>query len=245
MVYGCGAGTVKCLVFFFNFLAFIAGLGILIGAAVIYAAPGVSDKVMIELNKSEIGGIQSLKASMIALMVIGGFICLLGFLGCCGALCESGAMLCLFGTIMIAMLIIQVALGITALVSKGKIRDQLDAFLQDEAKWAFGTPPQASAGDNKNSTTACDFYKDLASHNVCCGYDATLNFGLGRCDGYQCVGDVAKIYCKDQLWTLLVRGAKVIGIVALVFIFLELAATIFGCCLWTAIRKGERLYEYA
>jgi len=244
MVYGCGAGTVKCLVFTFNFLAFIAGLGILIGAAVIYAAPGVSDKVMAELNNSDVGGIQSLKAALIALMVIGGFICLLGFLGCCGALCESGAMLCLFGTIMIAMLIIQVALGITALVSKDKLRDQLDNFLQEEAKLAFGPQATLATKDgHKNTSTACEFYKDLATHNVCCGYDATHTFP-GLCT-YNCVGDVAKIYCKDQLWTLLVRGAKVIGIVALVFIFLELAATVFGCCLWSAIRKGERLYEYA
>jgi len=239
MVYGCGANTVKCLVFTFNFLAFVAGLGILIGSAVIYAAPGVSDKVLKEVEKGGVESMQSFKVALIVGMVIGGFVCLLGFLGCCGALCESGALLCLFGTIMILMLIVQVAIGITALVSKGKIKDQLDDLLSKQAEVAFQKP------DTKPDTPECEFYVLLANSSVCCGYDEQLNFATARnqCK-YQCKSDLISRRCKDELWNLLEKGAKIIGIVALVFIFLELAATIFGCCLWTAIRKGERLYEY-
>jgi len=246
MVYGCAGNTVKCLVFTFNFLAFVAGLGILIGSAVIYAAPGVSDQVLREVEK-DVGSLQSLKAAMIVGMVIGGFICLLGFLGCCGALCESGAMLCLFGTVMVAMLIVQVAIGITAFVSKGKLQDQLDRMLLQNAEVAFNK--SAGASGHLENSAECDFYLLMANSSICCGYNATFNFTgpEGICYNQEgCTQDnVWQRPCKDELWNLLERGAKIIGILALVFILLELAATIFGCCLWTAIRKGERLYDYA
>jgi len=237
MVYGCGASTVKCLVFTFNLLAFIAGLGILITAAVFYTNPGIAHNALQEILKNA-DSLQSIKSVLIGGMVIGAFICLLGFLGCCGALMESGAMLCLFGTVMVIMLIAQVAIGITVLVAKGKVKDEVGNILEQEAV-------KAKDGHDSN-TTECNFYLDLAKQGICCGYNSSLPFQIPntKCS-YTCEGDVATKFCKDEVWKLLEYGAKAMGIVALVFIVMELAATIFGCCLWTAIRRGERLYEYA
>jgi len=245
MVYGCGATTVKCLVFFFNFLAFLAGLGLLVGSAVVYAAPGVASKVLDQIKKApedvQINSVQALHAVMITGMVVGSIICILGFLGCCGAITESGCMLCFFASLMIILLIVQLGVGIAALVSKNTLKGEFANFQEYLAKKAFKEPKDQGA---------CELYQNLADSKVCCGFNSTLSFDPKICSVSatdpsitECDPAIRNTHCDEELWKVLEHLGTVIGIVALVFLFLELAATIFACCLWSAIRRGEHLYD--
>ncbi|CAB3364974.1 Hypothetical predicted protein [Cloeon dipterum] len=62
----------------------------------------------------------------IALMVLGGTIFTISFLGCCGAIGESKCMLYTFGSILMVIFILQTIIAILLLTSKDKISKHLN-----------------------------------------------------------------------------------------------------------------------
>jgi len=227
MVFGCAANTVKCLVFFFNFLAFLAG-AILLGVGIAGLVSGAVYNKISEYATSESIAYTSIKAALYVAIAVGAIIMILGFLGCCGALCESQCLLGLFITVMTIMIVIQVAAGIVAFVYKDKVKDAVTSGLQDAS-----TKIDTDSG-------ACELWQDVQKNLPCCGMDGNpWHLVPGAKCNVTCPANGLLKKCPDELYNLLQKSAQVLGIIALCVVVLELAALIFSCCLCCSV-KGER-----
>lgn len=125
MVYGCASKTVKCLVFFFNFLAFVSEVFVSFRINILTAKTLIERKT--KINLIEVCGLALIIAGVFGLVSgtfyikiladmeegamndkfrfvlfvavgLGCALALLGCLGCCGAWCENQ---CLLGTVII------------------------------------------------------------------------------------------------------------------------------------------------
>jgi len=226
MVIGCPSKAIKCLVFFFNFLAFIAGCGLL-GAGI---AGMVNGQIYTEIAKyaeSDVNNVMSLRSALILSIVVGGILALLGFLGCCGAWCENQCLLGIFITFMLIMLIIQLTGGILAVVYKDKIKDGVTSAL-------------TKAAEKLEESEACELWKDVQKI-PCCGLDGswpTNPPGADKCSGLnvKCKGKP----CPDALTDQIKKYAGIIAGVALGCLVLEIAAIIFSCCLCRSVKEQQQ-----
>jgi len=249
MVWGCAANTVKCLVVFFNFLAFISGLAILVAAIVFLVNGKALTDFMTALKDAKIP-LDSLNEADIKVAIylgiaVGAILMLLGFLGCCGALCENQCLLGMFATIMIIMLCIQIGAAIFAFVTKDKFAGDI-----------ITKPMKDSFTKASSEQSLCNSWASMQKSLTCCGIQCAEGEQPGKCqvaptckpDGWTtpfiCTTEQMAKGCDKAMQNFLMSSAKTIGIVILVFALLELAAVIFSCCLCCEIRKGRNLYDY-
>lgn len=243
MVFGCAAQTVKCLVVFFNLLACIAGLALIIGGAIAVTDERVQklakeeaelEKIYPGENNPAIGGLVKLLYGIIA---IGCFIFLLGFLGCAGGLLENKCMLGTFIAIMIFLMITQLALGILAAVYKDKLENLVYVHLNKAADILKNiTIPL----DQKN--IEIELWENLQKNFPCCGIDGTdFITNIKEFEDKKCKKEYLppkkENGCPYQFW----EQIKSLGILAaalvLVFLVFELASIIFVCCLTCSISE--------
>jgi len=109
------AKCVKWLMFGFNLIFWISGLALIIAGAVAQSR-----------FKEYIDFLQATVTAPVLLIVVGVFICVVAFLGCCGAARDNYNMLMGFAVIVSIIFIIQFAGGIAGYVQKGKIASSLN-----------------------------------------------------------------------------------------------------------------------
>ncbi|XP_054751335.2 CD63 antigen-like isoform X1 [Lytechinus pictus] len=230
-------GSAKCikyLMFFFNFIFFIFGLGIIIGGSLTLTL--YSEYVDFTGNTGT--------AIPIALICIGVFIFLTGFFGCCGAVKENYCMLATFAFIMVLLLILELAAGISGYVK----RDDIDNLIDDNMS-------ELQQTYNESESTK-DLFDNMQKNLECCG---TLNytswFGFNDTAGYNvvpmsccitmlegCNSDVSRdpfvaerkihVYaCYPALKDLLIGNIGIIAGVAIAIAVIEIFGIAFACCL--------------
>jgi len=165
---GCGGACMKYLLFFFNFIFFVCGAAILGLGIWLQIDPKVADYISLTFDNSE------LEVAVILFCAVGGFILLVGFLGCCGACQESTCMLCLFAGLMCIIVLLQLVASVMAILFKSKIEDELQGHLTKEMHEHLGK-------DNKEAITKA--INRLQTDMKCCG---TTN--------YKDYGESSKIY---------------------------------------------------
>uniref|UniRef100_A0A0M3KFP3 Tetraspanin n=1 Tax=Anisakis simplex TaxID=6269 RepID=A0A0M3KFP3_ANISI len=74
------------------------------------------------------------QASLWVLVAVGALLFLVGFLGCCGAMCESTLLLSLYFVIVLIVTVIELGALIFAMTSKGDFNDALQKLLSEAAK---------------------------------------------------------------------------------------------------------------
>jgi CD63 antigen len=151
----------KYIIFIFNFIIAICAV-VLIVFGIIYII-NESDGVNV------FGDVFSLGALAISVGVIIFFI---AALGCCGALHENSCLLTTYAIILIVLFVIQLVLGILAVV---KIKDEDDFFNQvkDLVRDLF---------DNKDKASIAAFYA-LQSSFHCCGVNGPSDYSVTT-EGY-------------------------------------------------------------
>jgi len=229
-------------------LAFAAGAAILGGSIAAYVSDPLKQYID-ETITQEISNYGNYKTLLIFGMVIGSIIMLLGFLGCCGALMENQCLLTLFITLLSIIFVFQLVIGILVLVYKNKVQDELDHVFDLLETAAQCTPNEQKTECQTQSlptfkhADACKTYSDLNKADICCGnggvaYAACIDTEYN----FQCAVNTNGKGCKTEVWSALSKIAVTAGIVALVFLLLELAAITFGFCLCCAMRDGKGLY---
>ncbi|XP_060757514.1 tetraspanin 35 [Neoarius graeffei] len=163
---GC-FGFLKTMMFLFNGIIFLAGIGILaVGIWVkvdnnsimdlLQSLPGVPPALQQVLNVSYL------------LIAVGGLLLLLGFLGCCGAVRESRCMLLLFFVIILIVFIAEVVGAIVIAAFKGLLHtliSQVGVTIVDGIQKGYGT--------NKEVTQAWNTTMGLLK---CCGFNNYSDF---------------------------------------------------------------------
>lgn len=147
-----GKSMIKYLLFFFNLLFLVSGLGLLIAGIVV-----LND---VDDFHHFLDG--RLMAPPIILIVTGLLIFCIAFLGCYGALKESPKLLMAFAVLLGIIFIVEIAVGIAAITFKNDLRDILNTQLQ-----------KSMTRQNKDDMMAWD---TIQSKLMCCGIDGPRNW---------------------------------------------------------------------
>ncbi|KAK4286872.1 hypothetical protein Pmani_040041 [Petrolisthes manimaculis] len=102
------------------------------------------------------------------LILAGGLVFLIGFLGCCGAAMESRALLTMYGLMIVLIFLLEVTGGVLAAVYKAETKEELQNFLKHTLKKYYSTPNQA------NSVTVA--WNALMGELKCCGVNNYTDF---------------------------------------------------------------------
>lgn len=237
-----GMKCVKYLLFAFNLIFFLAGLGLIIAGALVQT----QFQTYFALLGSGING------AAILLIVVGCIVFVIGFFGCCGAYKENYCMVMTFAVLLGIIFLLEIAAGVTAYVMKGQVSN----FLQKELDMQMMN--YRFAGEVNNAVTlawnkaqeefqCCGVsgYKDWSRVNgsmgvntpdSCCDTSKASMEGCGQ--GQITVGD--KIYtrgCLDEFVKWFNDNIYIIGGVGIGLAFVQIVGIVLACCLARTIRK--------
>ena len=229
----------KIALFAVNLLFFLVGLGIAVCAALLLT----TFHEYVDFFDGSVVGVSAV------LMGIGCIIFITGFFGCCGAICENRCLVRTFGGILITLILLEVAAGVTVFVMKEQTADAVEDgmqktmqsyfennstthlwdFVQEEFQccgthnytdWFFET----SFGDNNGIISLPDSCCKVNSAN--CGAASPLSdfWDQGCADGFI-------KFLKDNIWIFV--GA------CIALIFVEFFGIILSCCLASALFVPE------
>ncbi|ELU15050.1 hypothetical protein CAPTEDRAFT_151708 [Capitella teleta] len=230
-----GMKCVKYLLFAFNLIFFLAGLGLIIAGAL----------VQTKFNDyfDFFGG--QFSAAAILLIVVGSVIFIIGFFGCCGAYKENYCMVMTFAVLLGLIFILEIAAGVTAYV----LRDKVDDFVKTSLETAI---PKY---DKENHPGVVDAWDRAQKEFECCGvYNYTDWSGQGTVkdgqvpqsccllDDLDCVTKptAANVYtsgCMQKFSIWIGDNIFIIGGVGIGLAFVQVLGVIISCCLGKSIRK--------
>jgi len=226
----CCESLVKYFMVFFNILFILAGC-VLIGFG---AWSQIASKDFLNfLGESYVN-------TPIFLMIVGGVIFLVAFLGCCGAWKESKCLIYTYAFFLAVILVAQIGAGIAAYMLKG----DLDAEVVKNMN--KGMENYEKPGFDGVTTTWDIVQKELH----CCGVENSTDWANTRPDMFTakqtpdscCVGGQKKgcgktdaekfeVGCYSLFKTKFIDNIAIIGAVALGVAGIELAIVLFACCL--------------
>jgi len=229
MVAGCGSSCVKYIFFTFNFLVFVCG-GAVLGVA-LWAR--FDDNFQYAINLALKDGakypleIQNVHIVLYIIAAIGGLLLLCGFLGCCGACCESTALLGLFFTLVLLLFLAEVAGAIYIFVRKDTIKTELKEWYK------------ASLINHYNTNEDIRKLLDETQERLqCCGASGCGDYPLPLPASCHCDAGF-RPGCFDKVFDQLKTHLTVVAVVAASLVVIELLAMIFACILCSAIRRSD------
>lgn len=149
----CGMVCLKYILFAFNFVFWLAGIGVL--------GVGIWSRIQAKDYDSFFGdgGVVTAANIMIA---AGCFVMVIGFVGCCGALKESKWLLVIYFVLLLFIFILEIAAGIFAYVKKDKVIKEIKKNVNKAVQKSYG----GSTPADKSFTTAVDKAQKKLQ---CCG----------------------------------------------------------------------------
>ncbi|EFO27888.1 hypothetical protein LOAG_00589 [Loa loa] len=230
MVHGCGNRMVKFLFFTANLL--ICLFGALIFGFSLWANLDEDFALKLEetrkIHKEDFNVLARYQAAFWVLVVIGAFLFLVGFLGCCGAMCENIMLLTAFFIIILILTTIEVGAVIFAITSKGQFKSVLHRLLSEAGKAEDKYLPNL---------------KPIEDLFYCCGAtQETMNRYMehGLCEGEL----KNKPDCFTAISDYLESTGEAVVVFAFFLLIIELFALVSTCILCKAFRYG-RPYYYA
>ncbi|XP_043939653.1 CD63 antigen [Protopterus annectens] len=119
-----GAKCVKYLLFFFNFIFWLAGLALIIIGVV----------VQVKLNKSILITDFEASGAPIVIIAVGVIIFFIAFFGCCGAWKESYCLVTTFAVLLTLIFLVEIAAAIAGYVFKDKVTMYLEKGFEEAMK---------------------------------------------------------------------------------------------------------------
>ncbi|KAE9552765.1 hypothetical protein FO519_004027 [Halicephalobus sp. NKZ332] len=230
MVYGCGNQLIKFVVFATNLLIFFCG-GLICGFS-LWAnldknfALHLSDFArQVKISDEFVDDLAKYQASLWVLVAVGALLFIVGFLGCCGALCESMLLLALQFIIILILIIVEIfALGYL-LVNRTDLLANLKHFMEESAKTTDGRMQLLP----------------IQTVLQCCGATADTMQTYkeeGRCKGMLSTAPD----CYSIISEKLENAGETIVAIGVFCVILEFASLIFNCVLFRAFRDRENPY---
>jgi len=226
---GCATSMVKYLLFFFNFLFVVGGAALVTIGALSFNGFKTYENFI---------DLKAYQAPPIGMMVVGGIIVLIAFMGCCGTVRESKCMMMTYATLLTILLIAEVAIAVGIYVYKDEFKDVLkDGLVKSMSK--YDQKEIAESWDTMQGNLKCcgiDSYKDWSTHGItevpksCC------------VDGKNCEQQVSSYYpagCLDKALADLKTEEGMYS--AIVVAAVEVLGILFGCCL--GARFGRKRYS--
>ncbi|TKR68211.1 hypothetical protein L596_024225 [Steinernema carpocapsae] len=230
MVYGCGNQVIKFLVFSTNFLIFAFG-ALTLGFSLWANLDNGFTKHLYELvnqlglDKDRFDDFAKYEASLWVLAAVGFLFLVVGFLGCCGAACESIVLLTLFFVIVLILSVIELGAVIFAIVNRTTLKDTLK-YIMDKA------------GENE---TARKNLKPIMDIIHCCGATPSTRWIFEK--EQFCLGPLAKADdCFTVVWDNMEKAGELVIIITIVALVIEFFSMVFSCILMKAFRERSPAY---
>lgn len=171
MALNCGTVFAKYLLCFFNFIFFAAG-GTVLALSIWLAVDNTSFLILTRVSENdslqEFNQPSVMEHGAYILIVAGGLVFCIGFLGCCGAVLESRVLLTIYGLTIIIIFLLEVTGGALAAVYKAETEEELQNFLKLTLKKYYSTQSTA------NSMTVS--WNALMAELKCCGVNNYTDF---------------------------------------------------------------------
>ncbi|XP_034433712.1 CD81 antigen-like [Hippoglossus hippoglossus] len=233
-VEGC-TKCIKYLLFFFNFIFWLAG-GVILGVALwLRHDPKTSN--LLELEFEGAHAPSTFYISVHILIAVGAVMMVVGFLGCYGAIQESQCLLGTFFACLVILFACEVAAGIWGFMHKDTVSKEMINFYDSVYDNAMTT----SLSDQKKQTTA-SVLKVFHETLNCCGKGlgtsimTTLTDSLGITD--ICPSSKINVSCHTRIQELFSDKVYLIGIAALVVAVIMIFEMIFSMVLCCGIRNS-------
>ncbi|XP_056604543.1 CD81 molecule a [Triplophysa dalaica] len=228
-VEGC-TKCIKYMLFFFNFIFWLAGC-VILGVS-LWLRHDTRTSSLLELKFEDKEAPSTFYISVYILIAVGAVMMFVGFLGCYGAIQESQCLLGTFFACLVILFACEVAAGIWGFMNKDKISEELITFYDS----VYDTSVSYTNPDERQGANAVlkVFHETLS----CCGkggFDTFINkLATDICP------DRAKITegCHSKIKELFSEKIYLIGIAALIVAVIMIFEMIFSMVLCCGIRNS-------
>jgi len=241
-----GMKCVKYLLFLFNLIFFLAGLGLIIAGAV----------VQTKFNNyfDFFGG--SFSGAAILLIVVGSIIFIIGFFGCCGAYKENYCMTMTFAVLLAIIFILEIAAGIAAYAMRAQARKFVsDALYTAVDKYGESNPGIMHSWNQAQTDFECcgvknytDWIRSTEKPNGANLTAGALPDSCCRENTEGCGAGMAKNYNSTVMWDAdqgclqgfeewVMDNIYIVGGVGIGLAFVQIVGIILACCLARTIKK--------
>jgi len=214
-------GTIRVILFGLNFCTLLAG-GVLLGCGV-YVKMSVNEF-------TDMNDVTAIDIAAYFLIALGCLVVVLSLFGCLGACLQNHVLLAFYFTLMLILLLLEIAIGILYAVERNVIEKQIDEAVKDTIE---------NFGDGTSSADqAVDAIQDLLQ---CCGYNdksdykkSTLLFPSSCCEGDPdtCIEEMAyDTGCKAKINSFLASQSVLVIVVVCSVAVLEILTMLAACYL--------------
>ncbi|KAI1729436.1 tetraspanin family domain-containing protein [Ditylenchus destructor] len=226
MVYGCGNQLIKFFVFVTNLLIFVFG-ALVFGFSLWANLDEDFAKHLRELAvqaKIDSGFVEDLaqyQASLWVLCAVGALLFVVGFLGCCGAACESLIMLTLFTIVIVILSAIELFTLVVLFTNRGDLLLKLHEILDVSS--------QTPEGRRNLLPLEQGFH--------CCGATQSTQ------QQYQCPAELQNAPdCYSVISSKMETGAETMVGIGVILLIVQAFSIIFSCVLCRAFRERGPAY---
>ncbi|KAF4111101.1 CD81 molecule a [Onychostoma macrolepis] len=228
-VEGC-TKCIKYMLFFFNFIFWLAGC-VILGVS-LWLRHDNKTSSLLELKYEGAEPPSTFYISVYILIAVGAVMMFVGFLGCYGAIQESQCLLGTFFACLVILFACEVAAGIWGFMHKDKISKELITFY--DSVYDRGV----SLTDNEQKQAAATVLKVFHETLNCCG-KGTLFSGAAMWLSDTCPQDKkTSDNCHTKIKELFSEKIYLIGIAALVVAVIMIFEMIFSMVLCCGIRNS-------
>ncbi|KAL5264932.1 hypothetical protein ACHWQZ_G005879 [Mnemiopsis leidyi] len=243
----CGSGLMKTLMFVFNGIVWVLGLVLFVVGVVVL----VEGK-----NWNEIVDNKTVPVSVM-LIIVGLVIAVVGFLGCCGAMKQNGAMLLIYAIVLGVIIILQCVAGILAFIysDETKLEDQIaknmDEFIKNysgksdvKTDHVFNVIMEefeccgiSGPNDWNTKTDIEKWVQDNVPDSCCVDMEDTCGWDYFKADNTN-KADIHNEGCFTKVVDGVKSNMELFGIIALVFILIEILQLLFALILRNDSKDG-------
>ncbi|XP_036420749.1 tetraspanin-1-like [Colossoma macropomum] len=235
----------KVIMCVFNGVIFLAG-GVAVSVGILVAMSSKYLRIVLDHIKDSPPALAQVGNVGYLLIAVGAVLAIMGFLGCCGALCESKCMLLTFFIIILIVFLAEVAGAVIILLFKPTANEVLQKLNQEVVDLI-----KKDYGSDDAFTTVMN---ETMSQLTCCGYNNYTDFtgspfqtttsrypeSCCRSNG-TCIERNAEAQgvrgCFNSFVQLLEDNAAVLGGVAIGIAALEIAAMVVSMVLYKNVGK--------
>lgn len=216
-------GFVKYLLFAFNAIFVLCGIALIAVGGFVLSALSPQKPFY-----------EGYLGAPVAIVVLGVFVFVLAFLGCCGAIRENYHMIMAFSVLLTIILICELGAAIAAYAYRSKI------------EYAIREEATKSIENYYSNNDTQRLWDDIQSNLHCCGANSTADYKdklPSSCcpeKPASCTSGLAyTTNCIDVLLEKFNSKIVYVGVTGIIICFIEVIGIVFGCCLAKAIRKYE------
>ncbi|KAL5259538.1 hypothetical protein ACHWQZ_G009856 [Mnemiopsis leidyi] len=216
------AGTIRVILFGLNFCTLLTG-GVLLGCGVY---------VRISVNKfTDVDDVSAIDVAAYFLIALGCLVVVVSLFGCLGACLQNHVLLAFYFTLMLVLLLLQIAIGILYAVERSEIESQIDEAVKKTIdNYGDGTSSADQAVDAIQELLSCCGYESKMDYNL----DVIINLPKSCCQDSPIVCTIANSYndgCKSKINDFLGSQSMLVIIVVCSVAVFEILTMLAACYL--------------